>query len=264
MLAKVSSSNASSVFLCLLILVVPHGQRVDAKEGPRFLDFRLPASVSLGEPVELTISIENDTDSAVTADFGFEKSTMLVLHQRLPSGLVTEVKPKPKGPSFGARYELAPRQKMKIVVVLDEWLRFSAVGTYEVNIEFIGPVTSRSGAPVPVQREYRQTLEVGPRDPERLRTRCEEWLKVASTARVVDDQESALRALQFTIDPVAVPFLVAAIERRQKTELVDTLRRIATPDARSALQRLAQSTDASVRTAAITALGAGRGRRSGE
>jgi len=260
MVAKLCSTNAQ-VFLCLLALVAPHRLQADTNPSQSLVQFRLPTSVSLGEPVELTIDIDNDTRSIVTADFGWDKITMLVLRQRLPSGLTTEVKPKPRGPSAGGRYELGPKKRMKLVVVLDEWLTFPTVGTYEVDVEFIGPVTSGSGASVPVDRHYHQTVVVGPRDPERLKQRCEEWLKRASTARIAEDQFSALRALQYTVDPVAVSFLVTAIERKQTAELVDTLRRIGNPAAISALQRLTQNSDASVRTAATTALAAGRGRR---
>jgi HEAT repeat protein len=110
------------------------------------------------------------------------------------------------------------------------------------------------GIPVAIDRMTEFSINVGPRDTDRLRRRCEEWLKTIKEAHLAVERIAAATALGHVADPVAVPSLEAAAARDSCGSCFYTLVKIGTPDSIAALRRLADSPQQYVRAQARGAL----------
>ena len=222
------------------------------------IDFKLPKSTTLGEPVILTARLYNTTGYRIVADFGVNDQTEFVFRQTKPDGSVVRVKP-----------SLAPVSRMRTArlmlrgtsytaaVVLDEWLDFSQTGRHTIEVEFHGSVQIDGGDQAGLKRTARLVIDVKPRDARRLEKRGAEWLKQVSTLSPDGDARAAASALIAMKDPVAIPYLELATIRTRSPKFVDALKVMSSPDAREALERLARSQDLDVRVLAERAL-AGR------
>lgn len=219
------------------------------------INYTLPKRATLGEPAILTVRLENTTGYRIVADFGVSDQTEFVFRQTKPDGSVVRVTPALTPVTRLRTSHLMLRgTSYTASVVLDEWLTFSQIGRYTLDVEFRGAVQIDGGDPAGLKRTARLSIQITPRDAARLEKRGAEWLKQVSTLSPGGETRAAASALAAMSDPIAIPYLELATARTRSSRFVDALNAMKGPDAREALERLARSQDPDVRALAQSAL----------
>jgi hypothetical protein len=229
--------------------------------GPR-LSFRMPSITSLGEPVVLEVLLENGADTRLRADFGLNGQTQFEFSHTRPDGTRQRVRPSvpTSGIAFLSLSEIQPKGRVLRKLVIDQWLDLFKEGTHSVTVSFLGDVTDLAGRAIVLDRTATFPLRVTGRNEDHLRQRCEGWLAEALTAGS-EDGLVALTALRHVNDIVAVPFVEAAIQRRQWSDGFAALKRIGAPAGTAAIERLTRSDDPVVSSMAKSVLASmGRGK----
>lgn len=222
------------------------------------LEFKLAKSTTLGEPAVMTATLFNTTGYRIVADFGVSDQTGFVFLQTKPDGSVVRVNPSVTPVSRGRTSRLMLRDtSYTAAVVLDQWMNFSEIGRYTIDVEFRGSVRIDGGDQAGLKRTAKLQIDVKPRDAARLEKRGAEWLKKISTLSPDNEARTAASALVAMRDPVAIPYLELATTRTRSATFVGALKAMGSPEARAALERLARSPDPDVRALAQRAL-AGR------
>jgi hypothetical protein len=220
--------------------------------------FSLEANpITQGEPVVLEMAFDNRSRQGVVVNLG-NQDEKLDIEVVEPDGHVLQ-KPKPivrEGWEPVDAFNVPGEAKSLGSVSLNDWFTFVKVGNYQVEITL---------SPIPSPREpfvYNisgnhvvLTLTVLPRDETSLASACAVLL-----SRVKDLQSSATaltaaKALSSVNDPVAVPYLAAALERREfASMMIAALARLNTEKAVAALSDASRSNDPETRNLARSAL----------
>jgi hypothetical protein len=250
-----SSTRVVPGFALVLVGLMTSPITIDAGPPSAKLDFKLPKTTTLGEPAILAAQLYNTTGYRIVVDFGVEDQTQFVFSHTQPDGRTARVTPTIAPASRMRTSHLMLRDTAYTAsVVLDQWLDLSQTGRHTIDVEFRGTVQIDGGDPAGLKRAAKLALDVKPRDPARLEKRGGEWLKQISTLSPGSDARTAASALVAMKDPVAIPYLELAATRTRSPLFVDALKNSRRPEAREALERLARSPDADVRSLALKAL----------
>src|SRR5690349_18768941 len=112
------------------------------------ISYKLPKSVTLGEPVILTVELRNTTGARITADFGVDDQTEFVFRHTKPDGTLVKVQPSITPPNRMRTSRLMLRGNSHIaIVVLDRWLELSQPGRHQIEVEYRGSVDIEGGTP---------------------------------------------------------------------------------------------------------------------
>jgi len=219
------------------------------------LRYNLPTSVSLGEPVVVTMTVENASSKPTAVDLGWNRVGAFMFQVLEPGGTRRQFKPTiEEGIAKNSIVRVQPNDSFEQWVVLDEWFEFRRAGNYSVSISIDTTTARRLGASLSVPGEGPQVVRVEPRNDVRLRRRCQELLSliVPRSPRFLE----ALKVLTHVSDPVAVPYLrqVLAADPAFGSQIVAGLERIKNPEAIAVLEKLSTGSDAEVRAAAKAAL----------
>jgi hypothetical protein len=248
--------------LSLAYVCLPAAARTESRAPTARLDFKLPKSTTLGEPVIMTATLYNTTGYRVMADFGVDDQTKFVYRQTRPDGTLVKVEPSLPLPRGQRTARLMLRGNTHTaMVVLDEWLDLSLPGVHRIDLEFQGSVAIEGGNEAVVKRTARFSIEVKPRDARRLEKRASGWLKQISTLSPSRETRAAGVALMSMKDPVAIPYLELATSRTRSQAYAEALAAMNSADARASLERLAASRDPEVREIAQRVLGRRAGAR---
>jgi hypothetical protein len=240
------------VFACAATFVI--GSRGESTGQAVQFDVEVTPSVTLNEPVVLRYRISNGSGEPVTASLGFDRVGSFDFDLVGPAGNRQVARPAARdGGSRTPRVTIAPMDTYGQSAVLDEWLKFDAVGGYLLRVRFSGSMRGTSGPTMIASRDREFRVEVRPRDERRLMARCAELASRLGLIGTVAKQE-AVNELAHIRDPVAIPFLEAGIERMASEKFCDTLAEIGGDTARRVLERLARSRDEMVAGCAATAL----------
>ena len=219
------------------------------------LSFKVPKSTTLGEPILFTASLHNSAGGRIVADFGADDAGWFVFRHTKPDGSSVRVQPSPVVPrGQRTRHLILRGNTYTAVVVLDRFLNFSSVGRHRLDVEFRGPIELENATDVTVRRTSTLWFEVKPRDAKRLEKRGSEWLKQVSSLSTGQQTRAAAQALVAMTDPIAIPYLELAVQRTRDAMFMSALAAHGHPDARAALERLAQSPDPDVRALAQRAI----------
>jgi hypothetical protein len=226
---------------------------LDAAAPSARIGYKLPKTTTLGEPAILTVELSNTTGARIVADFGVDDQTQFVFRHRRPDGTQVTAAPAIAGRGRTSRLMLRGNTRA-VLVVLDEWLDLSQVGRHAIDVEFRGSVEIEGGAQAALQRRASLVLDVKPRDGARLEKRAGQWLKQVSTLAPGSESRAAAAALIAMSDPVVIPYLELATARTRDVGFATALAAMNHPEARAALERLANSPDAEVRAIAQRAV----------
>jgi hypothetical protein len=231
-------------------------------------------TVTLHEPVLLTIAIVNDSQGKVVVDMGLDTVGHFEFELLGPDGGRQVVRPAPQFDGvYGAdRFILGPKGRtssdaygylqpdsgkatgpVMATRVLDEWLDFSKPGNYRLTVRYDGAVRAAAGVNTDdVIRNQTFAVTVLPRDEGRLRRKALFLLQQMETGtgdRRLEEQE-----LLHMFDREVIPYWERALAETLSSDYYDPLVRIGVPEARKALERLAQSPIDFVATSAKAAL----------
>lgn len=206
--------------------------------------------ISAGEPVILDIAVQNPSATALDVDPGYDWENV-------------EIKVvDPDGRSW-TRPPAAPRQGMKfsnavhldagaattIWVVANDWFKFDEPGAYQIEVVLRG--TLRSGATAHL------SLRVQQKNPDALKAACSALLERVSNSQTSSESLVAAKALSDVNDSVVVPYLAAALKRREFVpQMISALARLNTDEALNALAEASKSHDPETSSQARAALSA--------
>ena len=141
-------------------------------------------------------------------------------------------------------------------IVLDDWYKVPGAGLYSIEAGIRGEVLALS-APVQPVLSGTMTVEVLPRDEERLKRVAQDLLEQVVRGSTYDERDTAAVALSYMEDPVAVPYLQQVLSGRTgEIWAIWGLRKIANADAvRALILTCKTGRTASVRLMAGSALG---------
>jgi len=132
-----------------------------------------------------------------------------------PDGAVVQTPPTEMGPyvlgRFVERSPVAPGRTFTKRMILNEWYEFSTPGNYIVEAKLGGRVQTASGTPVAPAPPREISLQVTARDPEHLKSVCEE-LAGKAIGGTAEDAMAAGLALSYVNDAVAVPYLARLLK----------------------------------------------------
>ena len=258
--ADVSRTVASFAAMSIVVMVTSCTDGVPRPERPTIklpngvsIIYALPKQISLHAPVPLSITVTNGTAETVHIELGMNGHGNSQMFLTLPNGTrlsIDSTRPPPGVVDFAywpGGFDLPPGERRSAEAVLNEWVDFSAVGTYRLDIRFRGAVQGPNYTPIAVQRTPAPlTVQVRPRDTREL--------EELATDLIWDIQgpyaEPALRAmkkLEHLEDAISVPYWSRIITERKglytAQKVVRALEQIATPEARAALESATRSDD---------------------
>jgi hypothetical protein len=257
---KVMKSRGTLSTVCLgacLLLILSPSQAQDTS-------VRLTASISLEkrvvtqhEPVVIDISLNNPSKQGTVVNLGSEdeKLEVKVLD---PEGNVVR---KPRavlkdGWASPDVFDVPPGAASVGSVDLNSWFRFDKTGTYRIDITLSATSSPREPFSYTIlNNSVSLDLTVLARDEQSLESACSDLLARTEDLRSPSRAVTAARALSNVNDPVAVPFLVAAMKGNEfKGLMIDALARLKTDQAIQALISASRSSDPETRSLAHSAL----------
>ncbi len=192
-------------------------------------------TVSLNEPVIVNFTIHNTLSKPLKVDLGSGRKEGFRFAVVGPSGTKSRAKPHMKGISRAGDMTIQPGQSFTQGLCLNEWFQFSAPGKYVVEVELDKPIQTEDGQPTIVRS--RLSLEVTPRNTERLKEVCGVFIKQVLNSISFEEASAAAISLSYVTDEVAVPYLAQALTSNKMVEsfAIDGLERIGNEEAVSLL-----------------------------
>ena len=231
-----------------------------------------PQAATMREPLVLKYGVINQGGRPVMANLGYDRAGAFEFELVGPDGARQVARPQLRftGDTTARPDEVvvAPLSRYEQRIVLDEWLTFPVAGKYRLVVRFYG-VFSEVDSEHPKttigdgRRPPRSTpslpprtfdVVVLPRDDRALEARLREIVTRLQLPPGTSDFSDAVNELALIRDPLAVPYLESALSTEVSPRFADTLARIATPEARKALQRLTAHPTAWVAASATDAL----------
>jgi hypothetical protein len=234
-----------------LLAVLTLSQRTEGVQAQARISVEAPGWISLGEPVELFVAIQNQSQTPFQIDLGRRLLGNWEFSHTPPNAPTRSgirIRPQLGGMQLMSEYEIPQKHTETLSLVLDQWFSLSTLGRHRVELRFIGSLKSKTTQqPIEINRASSFSVDVRAHDPRRLRERCASWLRAAAEPTTRDH---ALTALQYVADPVAIPFLVQAITDHEWFPAFDTLAKIGGADVIVELERLRSSKNSNIRSTA--------------
>jgi hypothetical protein len=183
-----------------------------------------PSHITLHEPVLLKFTIENGTSEPVVVDLGANLQEAFLFTIGKPDGSKAEVPPKrPEGSALKGQISLQPSQTYSQSLLLNEWSEFDVPGQYQISVRLVKPDITPKGMDIYDiydTPEFRTTLDMQPRDAVRLNKICADLETKIINARGFSEAQEPAQALSYINDPVAIPYLVAALNSGHLVESI--------------------------------------------
>ncbi len=191
--------------LCVLASeLAPYGEPPDDVT----ISYTLPEQITLLEPVSLLITIVSVKADPVRMDLGVNDAGSFQLTVTKPDGTTTRIDPMVLlfHVSYHRDLRLTAGESAERELVLNDWVDFSTVGTYRLDAEFIGAVTSSGRKPVTLRRSSPTlSVRVLPRDERMLHQVAERLLDQMFTP-IVEPAWLAAVKLAHLDDPLVVRY----------------------------------------------------------
>lgn len=227
-------------------------------------DFRyelVKTDLTVNEPVFLRFSVNNQMADGIVVDMEFNVRGYGGFQGKIirPDGREDQG-PKPELSEIGAvvRPHIAPGGSFGVVLLLNKWFAFDVPGRYALDIQTTRPIVTDSGVQYTYPLEASVVINVGPRDPERLRHICQEFVEKDSGPSSRPLTPDAAEVIAGMRDPIAVPYLARLFkdhERGVGPVVTDALARIGGDAAVDALISHLDSSDPDTRNMVRGALG---------
>lgn len=199
-----------------------------------------PASavVTLHEPVFVDCAITNRSSAPQEIDLGANRADNFVLSIAPPAGpAIDDLRHQTSGMAASGEIEIGPQAEHRERLLLQRWYGFAAVGRYSIVVRLVLPDVRLSSPGF--------TLEVLPRDPERLMAVCETLAGAALARGDAESSSLAAEALAQVADSIAIPFLerLLAGSHSVRHTAIAGLGRVDDAAARTLLEELSRDRD---------------------
>jgi hypothetical protein len=213
------------------------------------LRWELPHETIVGLPIVGAFVIENMSRVTINVDVGsWDRLSGLVFELSDPDGGRTIGRPTPPpfgGLHTGGKFDVQPGQTVRESFVVDQWVPIPRPGTFALTVTIDG--TFAPSTQVDIQRQVSTAVIVHDRNEEAIRVRCRELLAQVQSRN--ERRFAAALELAFVRDPVAVPYLLNALQTQGVPgtfQMIEAMVRIGGTPAREALVVLTGSSDASI------------------
>ncbi len=213
-------------------------------------------TVTLHEPAFIQFLARNDCSYQAHIDLGYDRLAAFKFTITTPSERVDRPQLEmSEGISRIGSVPIDPGETYKQTLVLNRWIEPTETGQYrvdaQVTLEILTPGERAQG-----DFAHSLTLQVLPRNPERLEKVANSLLEQAGSVRDKAQAMEAALALSYMDDPVAIPYLEKLLNRDSSLAGYASagLERIATPDAVLILLGDVNSTNSEVRAAVLNSL----------
>jgi hypothetical protein len=168
--------------------------------------------VVLQEPVFLEFVIDNRSAAAIKADLGKYRKLSFSFDVTFPDGATIRdlTLPLREGIGAGGRISLSAGERYSQRLLLNEWVNFSEPGVYQVEATLTTPVEGQGGIHIP-SPPFRAIVNVLQRDEAVLTRVCQSLVDRIERSVSVEEARDAAAALSYVVDPIAVPYLSAAL-----------------------------------------------------
>jgi hypothetical protein len=202
-----------------------------------------PSAVVLNEPVVVELHLKNESAETIHYDLGFNRQAGLAVRVKSPDGAVHTPRIVASDVGRVGRMVLRPYEESAHELLLNDWLRFDQIGTYEVTIRLTEPIRTASGENVKTPPATQFQLRVGPHDPHALRQVCQRLADTVMLGETAEERLNAARALSHVADPAVLPFVREILAARRDVDwlLVQGLVRVRHAAAEAILLEMAQS-----------------------
>jgi hypothetical protein len=209
------------------------------------------------EPVLVELTFENRSDKGVVVSLGSDDEKLNVRVED-PSGEIFD-KPRPKmqtGFEAVDAFYVGPGGTSTGSIVLNDWFNFDKTGKYRVEVNLSDTSSPKEAfAYNLVSDATTLNFSVRARDQKVLEARCADLLAHLQEVGSASAALTASKALSSVNDPVAVPYLAAAMKRREFASMMITaLSRLKTEKAVAALIEASKSDDKETKVLARSAL----------
>jgi hypothetical protein len=204
------------------------------------------------EPTVLRITIVNSSSSEVEFDPGYDKER-IELSVTSPAGTRWRRRraASTEGMKFSNSLRIPPGTTGSMALLLNEWFSFDMLGSYQVDVA----LSPRAGSYLGKTEHTNLVLTVLPRDEVQLESACATLVKEIRDLQSASTAMIAAEALSKVDDPVAVPYLAQAMDRREFVGLmIEALARLKTDKALEVLTAASRSNDPETSTLARSAL----------
>ena len=185
--------------------------RADARASEGRVDVSFSAehsSVTLHEPDYILLSIRNGLSEPIEFDLGLNKKIRFEFSIIDPDGKKIRIpRLKQEGHGLSGKLSLASMGIYTQRLLLNEWYQFLSPGTYTVKASLDVTFRRASGLPVGSNLSGSMSQHILLRDEEQLRRVCVDLTSEALGAPSLQRRRDAAFALDYVLDPVAVPFL---------------------------------------------------------
>lgn len=200
------------------------------------------ASIVVGEPLQISFTLHNNSSEDLTADFGADRKEAITVLAHLPDGTekIGHVLPH-GGLSRIGKIRLRPGESYSQALIIDEWVNLSATGTYTISIRLNTSIASGDDsfiiAPTTITATVLQRSEGA------LTRFCADSLNRMLSAASYQQALDAAEVLSRVHDPAAIPYLKKAFENRYRLDALfaQALEAIGSDEATQALADVAQA-----------------------
>ncbi len=182
------------------------------------VSFEAPYVVVMHEPIIVEVLLDNRSADTVHFDLGFNRQAGFALQVKSPDGIVHTPRIVPRDVGRTGRLVLKPNEKISHQLLLNDWLRFDQLGSYEIAIQLTGPILTASGAPVETSTATQFQLDVGRADPSTLQRVCQQLADTIIGSKSAEDSLNAARAISSISDPVVLPFMKEILSATDKVD----------------------------------------------
>ena len=169
---------------------------------------------TLHEPVLLNFSVNNALAERIKLDLGPDRKGGFLFRVTKPDGSLLQLAPYLReGVGLRPEVSVEPGQAYTQRILLNELFQHTTPklefepGKYEIEVRMAHPIQTPEGALITSDTGTRLSLEIGPRNPQRLQQVAEEFTRQALGGSRGQAAFEASFILSHIKDPVAVPYL---------------------------------------------------------
>jgi len=178
------------------------------------------SQITLHEPVILNFTVKNSLAQAVNLDLGADREQNFIFTIKQPDGTTIQLPQlRKEGASRIGRLTVDPRQTYTQEILLNEWYEFPIVGKYKLSARLAKPMQTSEGASIE-PTVFHSTLEVQPRNAERLEQIAAGLADQVTTASSYEEAARAALILSYINDPVAVPYMGEVLSSNHMVETI--------------------------------------------
>jgi hypothetical protein len=202
----------------------------------------LESDILLHQPLDLVVTLENSGPQLAVVDLGDDRKGNISLTITFPDGTKKTYRvPQHEGLARIGRIKIDPGQSYSQHLIVDDWVKLTKVGRYQIEVQLNGSIHLEVGADVSLNA-LTVVAEVREADNRALMTFCDGALRTLLASKSYAEAQHEAEILSDVQDPVAVPYLARAFETPYPVQslLVAGLERIETDDSIRVLLAIAQ------------------------